>query len=371
MTPPRSIIGGVLESSWFHRPWRRRLVFAVLAALFGVLSIWPQHYKAEAQLLPQDSGGGLSAALASQGSSGGLLSLGALLGNKQPVEADLSIARSHAVLGIILDRLHLVGRAGYGDRRHAEARLKNKLGIIAIRGSILQITASDRDVDLARALAATTASAIQDRLGAISLIQAAQKRAVAEIRLSDATARLARTQAALGRFRTENRLAAPAAQLGAAVGLLAALEGRLQAKQVEVATLREFARGDNIKLRTAEVELGAIRNQVAAAKIVSPTQQSSNLAGIAETNTTYFNLYRDEKSAETLFEVYRRYLEEISVDELSANQNLVLVEPAYIYPERQFNAWAVGLLVIDIFLLIIAEYYVALPPIGRRAIVVG
>jgi len=359
-------MASVMSTPWLRLALRRRIIFAVAALLLGVLSIWPQHYAAEAQLEPQDSGGGLSAALAGQGAAGGLLSLGALLGNKQPIEADLTIARSHAVLDLVIRDLRLVGRPGFGNLNGAEVALRQKLGVIAIRGNILQITARDRNPALALGIVAATADAIQTRLADISLKQAAQKRAVARDRLSDATISLARAQAALSQFRTVNRLAAPEQQLGAAVGLLASLEGRLQAKQVEVATLENFETADNIRLKAAHDELAAIRAQVEAAKVASRGQDTSNLAGIASTNEVYFNLYRDEKAAEILYEVYRRYLEEVAVDELSANENLILVEPAYIYPERQYNIGAVGLLSVVILLWICTEFYLVKPPIGRR-----
>jgi tyrosine-protein kinase Etk/Wzc len=354
-----------MASRWFREARRRRVAFAVAALAFAVLSLFPEHFTAEAQLLPQDSGGGLTQALATQGGGGGLLSLGALLGNKQPVEADLTIARSHAVLDMVLDRLKLVGRPDWGSRRNAEAKLKQTLGITAIRGSILQIITHDRDPTLARELAATTADAIQDRLGAISLAQAAQKRVVATDRLNSAAVTLARAQDAITRFRTANKLAAPPLQLGAAVENLAGLEGQLQAKQVEIASLQAFAGDQNIKLQAAKAELAALQRQVDAAKVASKGQGTANLAGIALANSEYFNLYRDERAAQILYEVYKNYLEEVAVDELSANQNLVLVEPAYLYPERQFNVWAVAGLIIVFLLAFMAEYYIVKPPVGQ------
>jgi tyrosine-protein kinase Etk/Wzc len=366
MTPPRTILATIVNSAWFRHPWRRRLTFAVAALVFAILSLWPRHYLAEAQLLPQDSGGGLSATLAQQG-TGGMLSLGALLGNKQPVESDLTIARSHAVLNLIIDKLRLVGRSGYSSREQAAVKLKRKLSVIAIRGSILQIQVEDKDPDLARAIAGAAAGAIQDRLATISVAQAAQKRAVANDRFSHATVELAQAQAAISRFRTANKLAAPLEQLGAQVGLLASLEGRLNAKEIEVATLRQFVTPDNIKMQTALAELAVLRSQVEAQKVATPQEGTSNLAGIANTDAQYFDLYRDEKAAEILYDVYKKYLEEVTIDEMSANQNLSLVEPAYVYPERQYNISGVGLLALAIVLALVAEFYVARPPVGGRA----
>lgn len=355
-----------MQNPWLRRAGPRRVTLAVAALLLAVLSLWPEHYKAEAQLLPQDSGGGLSAALATQGGQGGLLSLGALLGNRQPVEADLTISRSHAVLDLIIDKLRLIGRPGYGNRRQAEAHLRRKLGIVAIRGSIIQITTQDRDPELARALAAATAAAIQDRLTAISLVEAAQKKGVATSRLKEATVTLARAQEALTQFRTAHNLPAPTQQLGSAVGLLASLEARVQAKQVELATRRQFATDNSIEVQQAQAELGALRSQLAAAKAPNSDLGAPNLASMSLMDTEYFNLYRDERAAELLYEVYKRYIEEVAVDELSANENLVLVEPAYVYPERQFNIWAVGALSIVILIWLMSEYYLISPPVGRQ-----
>lgn len=366
MKPPRTIIGGILDSPWFRNPSRRRLTFMVAAVVFAILSLWPRHYLAEAQLLPQDSGGGLSAALAQQG-TGGMLSLGALLGNKQPVEADLTIARSHAVLNLIMDKLHLVGRNGFGNREKAAVKLRRKLSVIAIRGSILQIQVEDKDSEVARAIAAAAADAIQDRLAAISVAQAAQKRGVATSRLKEATVTLAQTQEALTRFRTEHNLPAPTQQLGAAVSVLASLEARVQTKQVELATRLQFATENSIEVQQAEAELSALKAQLAAARAPSSDPGAPNLASMSLLDTQYFNLYRDERAAELLYEVYKRYLEEVVVDEMSANQSLSLVEPAYVYPERQYNIAGVGLLALTIVLALAAEFYIARPPVGRSA----
>lgn len=368
MTPRPTIFARVLSIPVVRVPRLRRLVVCVLALILLILTFFPEHYLAEAQLMPQDSGGGLSSALASQGSGGGLLSLGALLGNKQPVEADLTIARSQAVVNLIIKRLRLVGKSGFSNLRNTQAKIAKKIGIIAIRGSILQITVQDSDAERARALAAASAQSIQDRLTQISLEQAAQKRTIASSRLGDATLTLARTQAALTNFRTANKLAAPDQQLGAAVGLLASLEGRLQAKRVEVETLRSFATGSNITLQSATTELAALEHQVTAAKVQPSAGAASNLAGMSGVNETYYNLYRDEKSAEILYEVYRRYLEEVTVDELSANENLILVEPAYVHPERQLNVLAIALLFILLATEALVELYWADPSKrdGRR-----
>ena len=144
MTPPRSIVTSIFDHPWFRNDWRRRLTFLVIAIVAGLLTLFPQTYAAETELLPVSSGGGLSAIL-SQQSGGALLDLGSLTGNKQSIEADLTIARSYEVLRLAMVKLHAQFPGRVGDFRKAAVELKKKVGIIAIRGSIVQITAHDND----------------------------------------------------------------------------------------------------------------------------------------------------------------------------------------------------------------------------------
>ena len=363
-----SILGSVMSGAWFREPRLRRIILAVAIVLAAFGAMFPRHYLAEAQLLPQEEGGGLAAALqGAGGGGGGLVNLSSLIGNKQPVEADLTIARSELVLNDILDRMGLLGRAGYRTRDEALRRLRSKIQVVSIRGSILQISVKDKDPKFAKALAAAAADAIQARLTTLNLAQTSEKRDVATNRVKAASDQLLRAQAALQQFRVAHRLGAPMQQLGVAVGLLANLQAQLQSKTVEIETLRRFEGPDNINLKAAEAELASLRSQVAQAQEAANNSGSSNLAYVASENAEYFNLYRDQIVAQLLYEVYRKYLEEVTVDTLSANENMILMQPAYVHPERQYNMPAVAIFVVLVILGITAEFYVAAPPPRGRS----
>lgn len=359
-----SIFGAVMSGAWFRERRLRRMFLGAAIVLAALASAFPRHYLAEAELLPEDTSGGLSAALESAGTGGGggLMNLSSLIGNKQPVEADLTISRSEVVLNDILNRMHLLGKPGYGSRDEALRRLHSKIQIVSIRGSILQISVKDKAPNFAKALAAAAADAIQARLTNLNLEQTEQKREVATNRVKSASDQLLRAQAALEQFRIAHRLGAPTQQLGVAVGLLANLQAQLQSKTVEIETLERFEGPENIKLKAAQAELASLRRQVADAQVAAEGNNSSNLAYVSSENEEYFNLYRDELTAQLLYDVYKKYMEQVTVDSLSANENMVLMQPAFVHPERQFNMPAVGLLVILVILAITAEFYVAAPP---------
>jgi hypothetical protein len=352
MTRPPTLIDWVLDRPWFRDTVRRRLTFFVAAVLAGLLAVFPRPYTAEAELMPQESNGGLSSVMASE-ASGALLNLSVLTGERTSIDQDLTIARNHAVMQKAVMALKLVGTPGYPTEQIAEAKLAKKVSIIAIRGSIIQIQATGHDREWVRNAVAAVANATQDRLAEIGLEKAAEKRQVTVNRLQDASVRLARAQDALNQYRLTKQLPAPELQLGTGVGNLAGLQAQLEAKEVELKTLSQIATPNNIQVKMAQADVDSLRNQIAQAQKTS----GGALAAVAVANTEYYNLVRDVNVAQLLYQVYSRYMDELTIDEMSAHQSIELIEPTFIMPGRQFNLVFVGLLGLIICLAVGAEYY--------------
>jgi hypothetical protein len=352
-----------MDSAWFRDARRRRLTFLAVAAVLAVLCVWPRRYEARADLKPSDSSGGLSSVL-SQG--GSLAGLGALLGGHDSIESDLAIARSQATLRDALERLapEDARRLGAGDE--AQVRLRKKVDVAALRGSILQVAIRDGDPTFARNLVAAYAGAIQDRLASLNLAQTERRKAVAVNRLGETAGRLARAQAAITQFRTEHRLAAPELQIGSAVAVLAGLQARLEADTVALQAARQFATPDNVQVQALEAEIAGLKTQINQAETSSRSSGTPTLGDISDQSSEYLNLFREEKIATTLSQLYTGALEQITVDELSANATANLVEPPYILPERQFNILFVGLLALVALAAGACEFYALAPPVGRR-----
>lgn len=352
MTRPPSMIDWVLDGPWFRSAMRRRLTFLFAALIAGVLALFPRPYTAEAQLMPQESNGGLSSVLASE-ASGALLNLSVLTGSRTSIEEDVTIARGHQVMQEAIANLHLVGKPGYPDAQTAEAKLSRKVSVIAIRGSIIQVEATDHDKAFVKAFVGAVAEAIRGRLAEISLEQAAEKRQVTVNRLQDASVRLARAQDALNQYRLNKKLPSPEMQLGAGVENLAALQAQLQAKEVELQTLSEVATPNNIQIKVIQADIGSLRNQISQAQKTS----GGALAGVAVANTEYSDRVRDVNVAQLLYQVYSRYMDELTIDEMSANQDVETIQPVFVDPKPEYNMVFVGLLCLIVALAIGAEYY--------------
>ena len=362
MRVPATILQTMLGGTWFSHPWRRRLTFVLAAAVLALFTIWPRHYVARAQLLPADAGNGLSAAISQ---AGNLIGLGALIAQSQSIESELTVSRSEAVLNQVLRNTDFAHRRGFHDQAKAAVALRRKSEISAIRGSILQVEVKDRDPGMAKAIASAYAQAIQNRLAEISYRQGADRQVVAADRLRETSEKLARAQAALNQFRTSNQLAAPTVQLGAAVTQVAELQGALQAKEVELNTLSTVETPQNAHYKMVQAELESLRRQVDQSEKTSPNGLAQPTA-LAARETQYFNLYRDERFAQAMYEIYSRYLEQVTVEEMSARNNMDIVEPPYVDPARQYNVLPLGLLVFVVLLAIGSEYYVVRPPSGVR-----
>ncbi len=356
----------LFESRWVRDAGRRRICVIILVVVFAILSLWPRHYLARAALAPDDSGGGLSSLLGAAGGGSGLLALGSLFGTHQSIEEDLAIARSDIVLGDVVRRLRLTERRGYGDFEQAEVKLRKKVDMETVRGSIVQISVRDSDRAFAKALAAGFVSALRDRLTALNMQQAVQKKVVAENRLQDASAEVATAQGALDRFRAANKLAAPEIQLGSAVAVAAGLQARLEAEQAELRTAQQFATGNNIQVQVVQARIAGLQNQIAAAQANAGVGGGPTLGQMSPIISQYENLYRNEQYAQAEFEIYKRYLDSVIVDQLSATTNMDVIEPAYVKPERQYNLNAVGALILVLVLGGLAEFYVVRPPPGRH-----
>jgi capsule polysaccharide export protein KpsE/RkpR len=292
-----------------------------------------------------------------------------LIGGRQSIESDLTIARSLAVAVDAANRLRQEGvlpaRAGNeeGPERSVSA-LRHKADIEVIRGGILQVSVVDHRPAFAKALVTAYVLAIRNRLEALNVEESKQKKAIAADRLADATLNLARAQSELDRFRLANRLAEPQIELGAAISLVSGLEARLAAQQAELATLEKFATNDNIEVQTARAEVEAIKGQLAAAEASASSGPGTSVGQMRPKISEYENLFRNEKYAEAEFEIFKRYLDTVTVEQMSAGVSMNVVEPPYLDPDRQFNEHALAALILLIIVAVFAEFYIQRPPIG-------
>jgi uncharacterized protein involved in exopolysaccharide biosynthesis len=351
-------MGAVLDSPWVANGLRRRIVLAALALVLAVLSVWPRPYLASTLLTPDDSAAGLSGLF---GGGGGGNALAALLSGRGTIEADLLIGRSQAVVAGVAQRLHDQGRYKHDSLPRLEAKLRRKVDVEAVRGSVLQISTLDHDPNAARLIIEDYVQVVRRRLTELSRDQAVEKRVIARERMNDATVLLDKAQRTLNDYRAAHRFTGPDVQLGSAVGTAAGLQGQLEATKTTLLTMEQFDGPENIQVKATKDRVAVLERQIADIQRRGGAGGAASLSQLNPELTQYMNLSRDERYAAAEYDIYKRYLDALTVQEVAAPLNMDVIDPPYIDPERHFNAAPLGALALVLLLGVIAEFYLARP----------
>ena len=341
-------------------PTRRRVLYAAVALVAVLLCLFPRPHLARVKLLPQGSNSGAGALISALG-GGGVQNFAAVLGAQKTNY--LVIGRSHDVQQEVVQRLDLVDLWNSPDQAAAERKLGKKVDIELLTGGVLEVTARDTDPVFAQRLVEGFSEAIKTRLAGLGQEQVRTKRAIVTARLAEANTALETAERDLNAFRIQNNLPSPEAELGAAVNTRLTLDAQIRGKEVEIETARRFQTDNSIRVRTLTSELAALRRQRAEA---DQAGNGENALALSSQTAEYVRLYREQKFAETIMLVYRRFFEEVSVEGLSAETTVQVIERPHIDPNRQFNLSGIALLLLVLLAAAFTEIYAPMTGLARR-----
>lgn len=348
----------------------RMIAYLVLGTVLGVLCLFPRPFMARAKIVPGDNA---SAMFSMSGGGSPLQNLASLFGDRGTTEVTLQLAKSDAVGRDVVARLKLAGPGRpYADEQAALVALGKRVDVHSLLGGIIEFETRAHDPDWALAVTKAYVDAMSDRMGTYVRTQVSRKRRIVEDRLGSSQERLVVAQAQLDAFRKVNRIADPAAQLGEQLTVRAGLEGQLQAKQVELDTLRATAGPENPRLSVVAGQVASLRSQIAQAASAGGDQSSPNVGAISATALAYARLYRSYMFAQGVSDVYSRAAEEIAVQEIVSQDRaqLSVIDLPHIDAGRYFNTVAVALLALLVALGLFVELYApatGLFDLGRKS----
>lgn len=174
------ILDRLMALSWFRRNWTRRLLLALLAAIFAPLIFIPRSYEARTTLTPREP-------FLADGYSTGTPPDPAIPGGRASVDVTLAVARSHDVRALV------AARAASGD----EARVARSTDVRALRAGIIEITAIDRNPGRALHIVRAYSDILRGQLDALTARQIRARRAALQRNFGQAQQRLAAAEAAL------------------------------------------------------------------------------------------------------------------------------------------------------------------------------
>lgn len=360
MTPRRSIVGTVALSRTFANPVRRRIAFAVLIVIAGVLSLYPEQYRSAVTVAPSDP--------SSLGLSGALSQLGAassVFGNQAAVEITLRVSTSEVVRNEVIDKLSLVKRLHLSSRLQAHRWLQSNVSTRSMRGGIVQMEIKQRDPKFAEQVIQAYATAVRQRLATINRQQTDYKRAVLLELVEQAGRDYDKTQAEFDRFRLNTRYSDPRRAIESIGERIPVLQASIKAKEVELTAARKFATDDNMAVQQILAQIDALKQQLAQQQALNPGEQNS-VGRVVEQSTIARQLERKLLLAQTLYEAYRRYLQGTAVEDLTATANLRVIEPPFVDTSRQYNVTFVALMLMLILIEGAIEFYTLRPPLEAR-----
>lgn len=340
----------------------RQILAAVTAGFvlcIALAFLIPARYQSTARLMPPDQSAGMSASMltaltAKAGDSVGALA-GDLLGMHTTGATLVGILSSRTIQDDLINRFDL--RKIYGEKNYEDARrvLSARTDISEDRKSgIITIKVEDRNRDRAALLARGYVDDLNGRVSQLTTSSARRERVFLAGRLASIKAQLDESTLQLSRFSSKTKTFDPQIEGKAMLEAASTLQGQLIAAQSELKGLEQIYGPENSRVRSAAARVSELQSKLRA--LGGSGSQHSGTDDQAKTGdvypsleqfpilgNTYYDLARQAKINETVYEVLTKQYELAKVEEAKEIPTIkVLDEP--IVPERKI--WPPRLLII-------------------------
>ena len=335
---------------------RRKLLLAFIlwgcVLSLAVAFLLPVRYESVTRLMPPDQSSGMSATMlsaltAKAGDSVGTLASD-LLGMHTTGATLIGILCSRTVQDDLINRFDL--RKVYAKKRYEDARkvLTRRTDISEDRKSgIITIKVEDSDRDRAARIARGYVDDLNSRVSQLTTSSARRERIFLEGRLASIKQQLDQSTLQLSRFSSKNRTFDPQVEGKAMLDAASTLQGELIAAESELKGMEQIYGPENARVRSAAARVSELRSKLNALSGNSATAPATNLQAGSEDlypslqqlpmlGNTYYDLARQAKINETVYEVLTKQYELAKVEEAKEIPTIKVLDEA-IPPERK--AW--------------------------------
>jgi uncharacterized protein involved in exopolysaccharide biosynthesis len=323
------------------------LVIAALGAAVALLL--PRRYTATTVILPpQQSSSNSAAMLAQLGNLGALASIGGGLSLKNPNDLQVSLLKSQTVEDAMIARFNL--QSLYHRRYLSTTRGQWERRTVidnGLKDGLLRLSVMDSDPHRAAQLANGWVEEYRRITASLAITEAAQRRLFFERELNTAHDELTRAEDNLKQTEQRTGVIEVDSQARAMIASAAVLRAQVDAKQVEIRAMHEFAAGENPDLQRAEQELAGMEAQLAGMNAASDRVQG-DLAmprgKITQDGLDYARALREMKYREAVYELMTREYEVARVDEARQGALVQIVDPALV-PDRATSLYRIWIAV--------------------------
>lgn len=324
------------------RRWRLIGVLGVLGALAGAAYyVWtPKWYEAELLIVPKRSPSDLSPVRNVLGSLPVDLA-GASTFGQSDADRIASIVQSRSVADAVIAKFNLIERYGTGVIERARKALWSHCTTTADKKpNLVRLTCEDKEPAVARDLTNAIGQEADAAFRRIAISSAREERGFLEKRVAEAKRDLEESSAALRSFQETRKVIDLTEQGKAVVSGMAALEGDLISKQLELSYARGFAASEEASVAQLRRQIAIVSAQLQALEDKRPA--GSNATGPAEAGSKLFppamelpalraeleTLFREHKIRETVFLMLTDRYEARKLEEARDLSTFVVVDDA-------------------------------------------
>lgn len=318
---------------------RRRwflIIFSIACAMVALLIsylITPIFISTAKVLPPQQQQSGMASVLGQIGGLAGAAgAVGSLGGLKSPNDIYVGMLESRTIADRLIAKFKLQARYNAATMDEARKELANASEITSgKKDGFIWVTVSDAQPQMAADLANAYVDELAKLTQTFALTEASKKRVFFERQLKEAAEQLATAEIALRSTQERTGLIQPDAQLKAIIGNVAQLNGTIAAKEVQIASLRTFAKGENPELLRAEQELRSLKEQLSKSERSSGAKNDDLMVPVGKipgVGVEFIRGARSVKYYETIYELLAKQFELAKLEEARESSLIQLLDQA-------------------------------------------
>ena len=348
---------------WSERRFLRTVSIWGLVVSVVVAILLPVRFESKTRLMPPDqqSGSGLAmlAAIAGRGAGGsgtGGGMAGALGGSLGGVAGDLLGLKSSGSLFVdmlqgatvqdqVIRKFDL--RKVYWDKYWEDARkeLAKNTDVKEDRKSgVISITVTDHDAHRAQQMSQAYVDALNGMVAQVSTSSARRERIFLEDRLKTVRQNLDNASQQFSEYASKNGTFDVPEQAKAMANSEATLQGQLVAAQSELEGLRQIYMDSNVRVKTLEARIGSLRHQIETmsgnrADLTADSGIAGDFPSIRKlplVGVRWFNLYRENKIQETIYELLTQEYEMAKIQEAKEIPSVNVLDPPMLPEKKSF-----------------------------------
>ncbi len=324
----------------FRLFWRRKRLIISMTMIFGLLGLayalyLPFIYRAESKILVQQSNSRLAGLMSQFGGMADLIGLPKTATTGQML---IGILQIDSIVDAIIDEYDLMELYSIDIRLKAREAVMENLETEEDSGSgIVSIAYLDKSPEQSAAIVNSFVDKLQKKLLDISITEAQQRKNFFENQLRQAQQELSDAEEAMVSYQQSSGVVEISSQAKAIIDAIANLRSQIAAKNVEISSLRSYARKDNPRLKLAQTQLEAMNRELSRLeeqqKSSSSTRATSSdiltsFGQFPELGIEYQRKFRDLQFANAKYEMMMKQYENARLSEVNDLSTITILDRA-------------------------------------------